>query len=186
MSRNPYGGEQISEFDQAAPRSNPAGIVGFVLAFCVPPLGFLISLIAVFKRPRGFAVAGLIIGAIGSIIAAVVVYFAAALGPFMAGTFMDFELIKQGVSDYRGKNAGQLPADLSLTTIPAEALQDHWGNAWMYTPASDNSDFTLVSAGFDGIAGTADDITLTGNMSDNEIGEVLGESFKASKGATTP
>ena len=44
-------------------QSNTLGVIGFILALtcCLAPMGLLLSLIAVFKPPRGFAIAGLII-----------------------------------------------------------------------------------------------------------------------------
>src|SRR5215210_2130737 len=47
--------------------SNTLGIVGFVLAFCLPPIGLILSLAALARRPRGFAIAGVIIGLLGSV-----------------------------------------------------------------------------------------------------------------------
>jgi low affinity Fe/Cu permease len=54
-------------------------VAGFILAFVISPLGFVLSLIAIFKTGagkaagRGLAVAGTIIGLLGSIVWAVVI-----------------------------------------------------------------------------------------------------------------
>ena len=75
----PQGGGQQIIINQAAPKkSNGIGIAGFVLALIalflgwVPVLGwilgilgFVFSFIGVFKKPKGLAIAGLIIATIG-------------------------------------------------------------------------------------------------------------------------
>src|SRR3954471_6265213 len=62
----------------AHPPSNNLGLAGFVtsllgLLSCgvLSPIGLLLSLIGLTKQPRGFAVAGTIIGLIGSVFLAV-------------------------------------------------------------------------------------------------------------------
>ncbi len=73
-----------------APRSNGLGTAGFVLALlsillCWAPvanvimwfLGFLFSLIGVFRKPKGLAIAGLVISSIDIII--VIAFFGAML-----------------------------------------------------------------------------------------------------------
>jgi Na+-driven multidrug efflux pump len=79
MSQDPYQPSQQYGNVQPAP-SNGLGIAGFVVSLVglIPcgllcPLGALLSLIAVFRQPRGFAIAGLIIGTLGSIMLAAVV-----------------------------------------------------------------------------------------------------------------
>jgi len=81
-------------------KSNGLGIAGFVLAliavclFWIPVLnwilwivGLLLSLIAVFKAPRGFAIAGLVISLIGIILLLVVFAMIAGMGASMGGGF---------------------------------------------------------------------------------------------------
>src|SRR6185503_10603697 len=62
----------------AHPPSNNLGLAGFVtsllgLLSCgvLSPIGLLLSLIGLTKRPRGFAIAGTILGLIGSVFLAV-------------------------------------------------------------------------------------------------------------------
>jgi hypothetical protein len=86
-----YGVAQPPMAPQPQGRSGLA-VAGFVLAFLVSPLGFILSLIAIFKTGagkaagRGFAVAGTIIGLLGSIVWAVLI----AAGFFVAtSTYAD-------------------------------------------------------------------------------------------------
>lgn len=82
-------GQQII-INQQAPSSNGLGTAGFVLALlglilCWVPmvnfalwiLGLILSLIGVFKRPRGLAIAGLVLSFISVLI---IIAFLGALG----------------------------------------------------------------------------------------------------------
>ena len=86
--------QQITINQQApAPPKNSLGIAGFVLAllgliFCWVPvlnwilwiLGLIFSIIGMFKRPKGLAIAGLVISCIGLIVDILIAtVFAAAL-----------------------------------------------------------------------------------------------------------
>ena len=73
-----YGAPPPPMAPQPQGRSGLA-LAGFILAFFVSPLGFILSLIAIFKTGagkaagRGLAVAGTIIGLLGSIVWAIVI-----------------------------------------------------------------------------------------------------------------
>lgn len=55
------------------PPSNDLGVAGFVSLLglltcgCIAPLGLLLSVMALSKQPRGLAIAGTVIGTIGSL-----------------------------------------------------------------------------------------------------------------------
>ena len=55
-------------------QTNGLGLAGFIVSLfglltcgTLSPIGFLLSVIGVFKSPRGFAIAGSILGALGSV-----------------------------------------------------------------------------------------------------------------------
>ena len=83
-NNNAQGGQTII-INQDAPKKNGIGTAGFVLALlglilCWVPvldwilwlLGLIFSIIGVFRRPRGLAIAGLVISCLGLILLIVV------------------------------------------------------------------------------------------------------------------
>lgn len=79
--------------EQQAPKKNGIGLAGFILALValftdwIPVLGWIVwalgaifSLVGLFKKPRGFAIAGFIISFIGLIILIAVVGAIGTLG----------------------------------------------------------------------------------------------------------
>src|ERR1043165_9168202 len=72
-------------------RTNGLGIAGFVVSLVgiftlglLCPIGLLLSFIALFRAPRGFAIAGLIIGLLGSLELTIIV---AVFGMFGLAAF---------------------------------------------------------------------------------------------------
>lgn len=98
QNASPYG--QQSQYGNAAgnypgqqgyqgqPTENPGktlGIVGFILAIFIAPVGLILSIIAMVKSRKarmgnGFALAGIIIGILFTIIGAVIIYFIVSVG----------------------------------------------------------------------------------------------------------
>jgi hypothetical protein len=91
-------GYQPIIIQQPQSRTNGLGITGFVLALLglllifIPVinwifdlLGFIFSFIGIFKAPRGFAIAGLIISIITSILAIIYTLFLAEVGAGFLG-----------------------------------------------------------------------------------------------------
>ena len=73
MSQNVSPGPTTNVVVQPAP-TNGLGIAGFIVSLVgflscglLSPIGFLLSLVGLTKQPRGFAIAGAIIGAIGTL-----------------------------------------------------------------------------------------------------------------------
>jgi hypothetical protein len=157
---------------RSKPGSNPLGIVGFILAFCISPLGLLLSLIALAWRPRGFAVAGVIIGLIGSVIWGVFGTSAwiARHGFFLATEYVE---VRSAVERYSAAHNGELPADLATAGVVGDAAKDPWGKEYRFEVAADGKSWTLTSASYDGRFGTADDAVFTPAMDQREIGEVI-------------
>lgn len=165
-------------------RSNVLGIVGFVLSFCLSPIGFIISLMALFTPPRGFAIAGTIVGLIGTVIWAVVGYgFVVAGGTMIAaGSIMlEYERISQAVEQHK-QDTGSLPTSLDQTGLPQDQKIDYWGNAYVYEVADDGQSWSITSAYKDGTFGTGDDVTLSSDMTQDERQEVLARAIQGEFG----
>lgn len=157
------------------PPTNGLGVAGFVVSLsgmivCLGltcPIGLVLSLIALTKNPRGFAVAGSIIGLLGSILGVLsVLVVSGAIG---AGIF-GMNYYGQSVTSYTMDNASW-EIDEHFTdnqdTLPAEAdgdaliagYLDEWNNALKYLPTPNSTqDYTITSLGPDGVANTNDDI----------------------------
>ena len=111
----PYGpgGSYPQHPSYAPPPENPGrtlGIVGFIFAL-VPFLhlvGLVISIVALVKSQKarmgnGFAIAGIIIGALGTILLALMIIAVAAAVP-LVGDFMQFcQEAGPGVQEYMGQ-----------------------------------------------------------------------------------
>lgn len=162
-------------------QSNGLGVAGFVtslvglVACCglLCPLGALFSFIAMFKRPRGLAIAGFIIGIVGSmwlIVPLVFVIlplgFAVVVGSFAAlgsGGFeyaMDLSKIHRQVTAHYNAN-NQLPSTLGLLPLDAETLIDPWGAQYRYEIDPDGRHYTITTAGPDGAWDTGDEYSTT-------------------------
>ena len=154
----------------APPRSNGLGIAAFILALvgipvvCMAPIALLLSFIALFRRPRGFAFAGfvislvmttLVIGLI-SLIGWGMIAGARFGAPFFA-TLPALERAHQTINSSALNNGGVAPDDLSGTLL-IDSIKDGWGHAFRYTRVSANT-FELRSASRDGIFDTDDDLS---------------------------
>lgn len=149
--------------------SNGLGIAGFVISLVglcsggvLSPIGLIISLIAVGRPPRGFAIAGIILGALGScgilltllifpfvlvaLLAAAgatagAVALAAALGIPEFQAQLEMGLLSNAVAEYE-RQEGQLPTTLGdleragyldqYDEQDFKVLVDHWGNPYEY------------------------------------------------------
>lgn len=168
---------------------NTPGLVGFILSLLglvscglLAPIGLIVSLFGLGKEPKGFAIAGVVLGAVGScggilswilflpvmlgVLAAIGmggVFFAMAGGQIEAQIEMD--MIDQAIVAYE-EERGALPLsldDIAPDLPSSEFLTDHWGNRYVYTINEDGQTYTLQSKGPDGQLGTADDIDFTRN-----------------------
>jgi len=173
-------GYDFPEQHQAGAGSNPMGIVGFILAFCVSPLGLIISLFALLKAPRGFAIGGVIVGLIGTVIWAVVgvgAYFGAGAFKDMFQAVSRVEATRQAISEYQGRNDGALPADLAALGLEPATTTDPWGTPFRFERSEDGKSYTLTIAGPDGTFDDGKDVTVTPSMTPNQIGEAMGDTF---------
>jgi hypothetical protein len=158
------------------PVSNNLGIAGFVLSLVglfacgglLCPVGALLSFIAMFKQPRGFAVGGLIIGVIGSFgfiiflllgglaFVAAVLGFAWLSGPTIQTTSSMVES-ERIIVEYRDEH-GAFPDGVQGNLM----IRDHtdaWATPLHYERVSDDA-FEIRSAGPDRTFDTSDDISF--------------------------
>jgi uncharacterized membrane protein len=158
-------------------RSNILGIVGFVLSLgglllcCVPPvslisvLGLIISFIALFRSPRGFAIAGVLLGVLGSvlaIIALIVTLVFSAVGWGIGGIqqLNNVMKVQQSVEQYRAANNGAWPTEIAQLGLPPEVLSDRWGTPYRFEFDPATGAYELLSAGEDRQFDTTDDIDI--------------------------
>jgi len=175
----------MSEEQYAPQRSdtNGVGLAGFIVSLLglvgtcglLSPIGLVLSLVGLGKEPRGFAIAGTIIGAIGSlwilVVVGIFVLAAGVVAAAVAGTlglvvalgvlgFEDAAAIYEGIDDHYQAN-GRVPAQLSdLSGLTQDQLEDPWGNPFEYEVVDNGEAFFLRSVGEDGQAGTDDDLEL--------------------------
>lgn len=169
-------------FDEPPPKpSNPLGLIGLVLSVCVSPLGLLVSLIALTRKPRGAAIAGVIVGLVGSVVwlfVAFALIAAVRLGAMDAySVVVDFTEVQKAIKGQTPAGAAP-PDDLGSLGLAQDVLTDPWGKAYVYSIKPDGSGWTFTTFGKDGQPGTFDDIELEGAMTMNEINDTLQQYFR--------
>jgi hypothetical protein len=169
-------------------------LVGFISCGCLSPIGLLLSIIGLFKEPRGFAIAGLVLGLLGSIGAFFIFFvfgFAALLAAIgFAAIAMTIELgtdattIQQAVNTYQASN-GAMPIRIEdLQISDPDIITDPWGVQYVIQVEVDADGVEthwLVSAGPDMAMGTSDDLQFmnlnTGEVNDAAIEQVLTDEY---------
>ncbi len=177
------------------PQRNTLGIVGFVfsllgLATCglIAPVGLLLSLLALFSRPRSFATAGVVIGGFGTL-------WLGLLGAGMLASFTSLQpVVKQMSRDFQ-----QLQVTLSAATAASHEITrarerdggwpdqaagqelvgrhiDAFGTPLRYTRVGEL--VLIVSAGADREFATPDDVsidpaTMKSNLPEDETESLL-------------
>lgn len=172
--------------------SNTAGLVGFILSLLgilgtcglFSPVGFVVSLIGLGKRPRGFAVAGVILGALGSLwllVLALIALVAGVAGLIgVVGTAVETGSVEAAFDRYevaqivRAVDAYEdstqaLPTTIEQLGLKGGTLEDRWGNTYRYEPDFLTGTYRISSHGPDGMRGTDDDILLYDSTSGGEI-----------------
>lgn len=174
MSQNYYIDDQTPTYPPPSQSSNTMGLVGFIfslasLATCglLSPIAFFISLIGMFRAPRGFAVAGAAISGV-TIVAVAGMGFAI----FQAGKagFDQAQLTAQRLHtmdilrdaseeiELYYEEQGEYPSGVEGNKLIL-SLKDAWGNALLYERLEDEDGYDIRSDGPDGISGTDDDLT---------------------------
>ena len=160
---------------EGRPQSNVLGIVGFILAFCVSPIGLIVSLIALRKPPRGLAIGGVVVGLLGTVGLAVIAAgvgwaFTQPIFKIQSEISQDYILIDREVASYQSKN-GALPTSLDqLTTLTADQRTDPWGHAYVLEAQPSANTWSLRILGPDGQPDTSDDLVLGGGLSPIDLG----------------
>ena len=151
-------------------RSNGLGLAGFIVSlvafftcFVLSPVGLLISFFGLFRRPRGFAFVGFVLGLVGTLVITVVfsifgwgIVTGLRFGKPFFVTLSRAHEARDKILNYYATN-GALPGDVTGGSIVAGTL-DGWGRNIAYHWKSSAS-FELRSASQDGVFGTEDDYT---------------------------
>ena len=166
--------------------TNGLAIAGFVCSLLgifgscglLSPIGLILSLVAIGREPRGFAIAGVVIGALGTCFMIPVVIVAIALpmlllsvliglglGGTLTGIFgpefsakVEMAQIAGEIQTYQDDHT-MLPITLDdLAIADVDLKTDQWGHPYGYELGADGQSYRLFSVGPDGAAGTADDI----------------------------
>lgn len=161
-------------------------LAGFFTGGVLSPVGLILSLFALGAHPRGLAIAGVILGLLGSgcitaiVGAGLITAIIAALGAATVAGVVMFEPradADRDLTDLRGAVTAYytdhrvLPEHLG-TLVPEyytprdghEALIDPWKKPYRYEASLDGGVFSITSDGPDGRPGTRDDRTLTSRV----------------------
>jgi len=168
---NPYSSPCAPQYYQP-PQENTLGLLGFVtsligLFFCMAaPIGLILSLMALRQQPKGFAIAGTIIGGITTLLylAILAVYgavIAACIGIGVAAqptvqtmaTLSDARRVIENAKSPDGVYPGQVEGN---GLIAGKA--DYWQTPLQYEPTEGG--YTIRSAGADKQFNTVDDLTI--------------------------
>ncbi|MEO0484246.1 MAG: DUF4190 domain-containing protein [Planctomycetota bacterium] len=154
----------------AESQSNTLGLVGFIVSIvglitggCLAPIGLVLSIIAVFKQPRGFAIAGIVISLVGLLLFVVILLPIIGL-ILLAGVAI--AAVTEAIDDFTGPlnnyydTNGAYPATLDEVGIDLSVLDEAYGGGWQYNRAPDGQSFTIVGPGPDGQLDTEDDFTI--------------------------
>lgn len=175
MSTYPTQPGQPPKYAYETPPTNGLGIAGFVVSLSglivcfglICPIGLLLSVIALVNPPRGFAIAGAIIGFIGSILGVMaVLVFTNVIGNgtflnafYPSATSMTIYSASVDIDNHYMSNNNTLPDEPTGNTI-INGYVDEWNNNLQYKPMQGSTtDYTITSAGPDGIFGNGDDDT---------------------------
>ena len=182
----------MNDTPKPAPETNGLGLAGFIVSLVglcsgglLSPIGLILSLIALGRCPRGFAIAGVVIGALGScgILISLLVLPFVLVGMLAAGgalyaieafvseeKFAAWELaiVASDIEQYEETN-GALPSSLDDLGEPGYegARDDPWDQPYVFEAAPDTPEgFRVFSIGPDGLPGTPDDIVPDADVLD--------------------
>ena len=173
MSSYPPQPGQPQAYHYQPPPTNALGVAGFVVSLTgmvaclglICPIGLLLSLIALTMSPRGYAIAGSIIGLLGSILGVLTVLVVAGVignglfwNAYYDPTVMAIDSASYDIDAHFSNNNSTLPNEPTGNTL-ISGYTDEWGNALKYEPiAGSTTDYTITSSGEDGLFGTNDDV----------------------------
>jgi hypothetical protein len=150
-------------------------IAGLVTGGLLSPIGLIVSLVALGRQPRGFAIAGVILGAAGTCGGFLILLFAgaavlAALGlaavalvlsePEKIELTTDMVNMAIAVKSHETEK-GSLPEGTDGLGLKPPILTDPWGSAYRYALRAQEPGFDIQSAGADQTFDTPDDVRLS-------------------------
>ncbi|XAM00429.1 DUF4190 domain-containing protein [Phycisphaeraceae bacterium D3-23] len=163
MTQAPYPQQATRTYTPPSPQpTNGLGLAGFIVSIvgmvlclgALCPIGAVISIPAVFKQPRGFAIAGLIIGVMGTLLWALLwVMFYVIQSQIPNYSIYDAQY---QIDDYFYMH-NALPDDAAGQQL-VDWYEDDWDTAFRYRRI-DAQNYEIISAGPDTQFGTADDQT---------------------------
>lgn len=155
-----------ADWDPDNKPSNPLAPVGLLLSVCISPLGLLLSIIALAFNPKGLAIAGVIVGLIGTAVWGAATYGIVRLGSFVATTVeitqqtqKDFEAHQDALAEVLEAD-GRFPAESAGLALTLDDRTDYWGNEYRYALTAEGLNYELRSAGVDGLFDTEDDLFI--------------------------
>ena len=140
-------------------------MIGIVTCGTLSIIGVILSAIGIRKQPKGFAVAGLIVGLIGLIELAAIIMFSFASYRFTQGIVQiantanaQFQLQQEAAAiGDKWEELGRIPSQAEGDKVLSGST-DNWANPICYE--TDGSSFTIRSWGADGISHTGDDVVV--------------------------
>lgn len=162
------GQQPVQNVYVEAQPTNGLGTAGFIVSLAgllctagvLSPIGLLLSFVALFKRPRGMAIAGFVLGLIGTAIMATFgfafVWVLLFGNDVVKATNMLHGTLRTIEAEQR--DVGAPLSDARLDALTAEP--DPFGNAIRWERSGDG--IILRSAGPDGTFGTYDDLSTLG------------------------
>jgi|GEM_PF-330383 len=167
----------------AQPQTNGLGVAGFVISLIgfvscgfVCPIGAIISAFALKKEPKGMAIAGLIIGIIGSIVPVVILIF---FGSLFTAILAAIGMGTAAIAEHQAQQNASKPAAQAIYTYHEthQALPDettaigllagfaHEGSAFRFAQDTNGlNDFILSHPGPDQQWNTADDWAIAWSL----------------------
>ena len=187
MSQYPGPVERIY-IQQGPSQSNGMGIAGFVVSLVgfiscglLSPIGCILSLMGLRQEPRGLAIAGLVLGLVGSAWLALFGFacIAGTLGLSVAAktagaalsTSVSVTSVCSVVQEYGQAHQGKLPSEKELKAVlqrDGKPTKDAWGNELRYR-ITGASNYEVRSAGPDGKFDTGDDLTECDSIQANKL-----------------
>jgi hypothetical protein len=164
---------------RSAEQTNGLGLAGFIVSLVgliscglISPIGLIMSLFALKREPKSFAIAGVVLGALGSCGILLTLLFlpvlfvgmaaavAGAVGNPALGTEIKLSIVEAMVEEHENET-GSLPTaltDIRSLGSGSGLLNDGWKNPVHFELTPDGRSFIHFSAGPDGLPGTPDDI----------------------------
>ena len=174
------------------PETNGLAIAGFVCSLLgittlglLSPIGLVLSLAAMFRPPRGLAIAGFILGLFGSImfvfilllvLVVIIALGVAAAAAILGGQIGIGAMIETGLDGWKIREAivayhyetGEWPGSVEdLTGLEPGTTLDFWSNPYIIEIDAANRELKIRTIGEDGAPDTDDDFNLEFDLDRN-------------------